>query len=211
MELVLCPNCKKVINMCVCEHIVPLKLEPHVLILQHPQESDKELGTATLTKLVLENSTLKIGLSWPNLNKALGFPADPKNWLVLYLGSAADLEKIKGEKKEVVVVSKKGTPLPTSDEIIKNAKGIILLDGNWSQSKSIWWRNAWLLKCNRVILNPSTRSLYGSLRKEPRRESLATIEAAYYVLKNITQDHALENSLLGPFKELLNKKKGGRS
>src|SRR4051794_27654522 len=34
-------------------------------------------------------------------------------------------------------------------------EGVVLLDGTWSQAKALWWRNPWMLKCQRVILNPT--------------------------------------------------------
>ena len=58
----------------------------------------------------------------------------------------------------------------------------MLLDGTWSQAKALWWRNAWMLKCQRVILGPAQPSRYGKLRKEPRGDGLSTIEAAAMLL-----------------------------
>ena len=58
----------------------------------------------------------------------------------------------------------------------------MLLDGTWSQAKALWWRNAWMLKCQRVILGPAHPSRYGKLRREPRRDGLSTIEAAAMLL-----------------------------
>ena len=43
-----------------------------VLILQHPQEQDRLLGTARLTAQHFTKVTHKIGLSWPSLSKAVG-------------------------------------------------------------------------------------------------------------------------------------------
>ena len=48
-----------------------------------------------------------------------------------------------------------------------------MLDGTWSQAKALWWRNAWMLKCQRVILGPAQPSRYGKLRKEPRGDGLS--------------------------------------
>ena len=59
-----------------------------VLILQHPQEQDRVLGTAKLICATLGNAKLTVGLSWRNLGHALGEPAEAKDWGVLYLGSA---------------------------------------------------------------------------------------------------------------------------
>ena len=77
------------------------------MILQHPQEQDRALGTARLTALHFKHAVLKIGLSWPSLSKALGRPvADPSRWAVLYLGSAkvADLET----DRDIVAIDRKG-------------------------------------------------------------------------------------------------------
>jgi len=63
-----------------------------VLVLQHPQEQDRVLGSAGLLCRTLSNARLAVGLSWRNLAHVLGEPADPGDWGVLYLGStrAAD-------------------------------------------------------------------------------------------------------------------------
>ena len=66
--------------------------------------------------------------------------------------------------------------------ILNSIEGIVLLDGTWSQAKALWWRNAWMLKCQRVILGPKQPSRYGQLRKEPRSDGLSTIEAAGMLL-----------------------------
>lgn len=128
-----------------------------ILILRRPQEPDKNLGTARLAHLALPNSTLKIGLSWPNLAKALGKEAVTANWAVLYLGSGIkDPEKSgPAEKASLQFVSKKGEPVAAPKTKID---GIVVLDGTWSQAKALWWRNAWLLKLKRGVLQPSRAS-----------------------------------------------------
>jgi DTW domain-containing protein YfiP len=78
-----------------------------ILILQHPQEQDRVLGTAKLLCESLANATLTVGLSWRNLGHALKQPADAKDWGVLYLGSA----HAKG-KGPLVALDRKGEPLP---------------------------------------------------------------------------------------------------
>src|SRR3954468_23828309 len=61
-----------------------------VLVLQHPQERSEPRATAAATVAALRRARLVVGLSWPNLTRALGTgrPADPRHWGVLYLGSA---------------------------------------------------------------------------------------------------------------------------
>lgn len=71
-EISECPHCGKPEPLCICSDIAPIDNRIEVLILQHPQEQDRALGTARLTALHLQNAALKIGLSWPSLSKILG-------------------------------------------------------------------------------------------------------------------------------------------
>ena len=85
----LCPRCRKPPALCVCADIAPIDNRIALLILQHPQEQDRALGTARLTAMHFKDAVVKIGLSWPSLSKALGRKVDdPSRWAVLYLGSA---------------------------------------------------------------------------------------------------------------------------
>ena len=88
-----CPHCRKPMPLCVCDSVKPIESRIDLLILQHPQEQDRALGTARLTAMHFERAVLKVGLSWPSLSKALGRTvADPSRWAVLYLGSAKSAE-----------------------------------------------------------------------------------------------------------------------
>jgi DTW domain-containing protein YfiP len=89
--------------------------------------------------------------------------------------------------------------------ILADIEGIVLLDGTWSQAKALWWRNAWMLKCQRVILGPQQASRYGKLRKEPRRDGLATIEAAAMMLASLENRPDIEATLLASFERMLAK------
>src|SRR5258707_6675579 len=83
---------------------------------------------------------------------------------------------------DFVAFNRKGEGEPHQRAILSDIEGVVLLDGTWSQAKALWWRNAWMLKCQRVILGPKQPSRYGKLRKEPRRDGLSTIEAASMLL-----------------------------
>ncbi len=174
-----------------------------VLILQHPQEPDKKLGTARLLERSLEHSMLKVGLSWRNLKAILGNDEiDPKKWGVLYLGSGA---KNAPEGKPLIPVDKKGAALPPKEfnRALTELEGIIVIDGTWSQAKALWWRNAWLLKCQRLVLNPTRPSLYGKLRKEPRKECVSTIESTAEALACLGEEEQLTEGLRNSFAKLL--------
>ncbi len=138
-----CPRCQKPAALCVCADIAPIDNRVSVLILQHPQEQDRALGTARLAALHFRDAAMKVGLSWPSLSKILGRPVDPQRWAVLYLGSARAAELAPGH--EVVAVDRKGQPEAHQGAILRDIEGVVLLDGNWSQAKALWWRNPWML------------------------------------------------------------------
>ena len=87
--------------------------------------------------------------------------------------------------------------------LLRQIDGIILLDGNWSQAKALWWRNAWMLKCRRVVLGPPQPSRYGRLRREPRRDSLSTLEAAAMLASRLEDRPDIAAALTASFERLL--------
>jgi DTW domain-containing protein YfiP len=196
-----CSRCGKPPALCICAGIEPIDNKVALLILQHPQEQDRTLGTARLAALHFKNATLKIGLSWPSLTKLLGRPADPQRWAILYLGSAKAAEL--APEREIVALDKRGAADRNQDTVLRQIEGVILLDGTWSQAKALWWRNAWMLKCRRVVLGPKRPSRYGKLRREPRRDGLSTIEAAALLLARLERRPDIETALHTSFERLL--------
>src|SRR4030081_458608 len=76
-----CADCGKPLPLCICDSITTIENKIGLLILQHPQEQDRTLGTARLTALHFGTAVLKIGLSWPSPSKALVRPVgDPSRW-----------------------------------------------------------------------------------------------------------------------------------
>lgn len=173
-----------------------------VLILQHPQEQDRVLGTARLIAGTLLNSRVVIGLSWRNLGHALGAPAEPRHWGVLYLGSSQvrDLARSSGP---LVAVDQMGAPLADQAAARAGLAGLVALDGNWAQAKALWWRNAWLTRLRRFVVVPPGPSLYGDLRREARAGAVSTLEAVALALSVLEDDRGVGEHLLQPFRELL--------
>jgi DTW domain-containing protein YfiP len=145
----------------VCDRIVSYPTERRILILQHPQEQDALLGSAQILVASLPRAKLVVGLSWRNLAHALDEESvDPRRWAVLFPDRASE----GGD-----VTTRSGHTLdPVAME------GIIVLDGTWSKAKTLWWRNPWLNKLNRLTLKPTKPSIYGRLRAEPKREYVST-------------------------------------
>jgi DTW domain-containing protein YfiP len=177
--------------------VVALENKIKVLILQHPQEPDRLLGSAVLCVRSLASAELKIGLSWPSFAKLLGQPVDAAKWGVLYLGSQKEMPPM--QPGQIVVLDKKGNPIVGNHDL----EGIIILDGTWSQAKTMWWRNAWLLKLKRIILKPARVSRYGNLRREPRKEALSTIEAVAQTLRALGEAESTSAQLEQNFEAML--------
>lgn len=171
-----------------------------ILVLQHPQEPREVRGTVARLLETFSPSAARVGLSWANLKRALEKtpftpPERARDWAVLYLGSAklppaepcAPNERIPGR---LFALTSKGTLDSKAQTELSQIKGLVVLDGTWSQSKTLWWRNAWLLKLRRVALVPAPqiRSRYAETRKEPRRECLSTLEATGLALSCLTRD-----------------------
>ncbi|QJE74639.1 DTW domain-containing protein [Aerophototrophica crusticola] len=203
-----CATCGKPPDLCLCAELVPLRVRRGLLVLQHPQEQDVELGTARLLTGQVEGAVLRVGLSWPNLAKALGRPqADNRRWGVLHMGSKEDVAKV--PRGGIAVMGKSGI-LPENDLVLADLEGIVLIDGTWAQAKTLWWRNPWLLKLRRVVIHPDFRSAYGNVRKEPRKESVSTLEAGAFALAKLENRPELQAQLTKPFDTLLDRWKKRR-
>lgn len=154
-----CPECWKPKNLCLCEDLDPVASRLRVLVLQHPQEARNPRSTARLVSLVLPNAVHRVGLSWKSLATALGAVATPSEWGILYVGQAKEAERLP-KNESVHVLSKK--------KRLRDLKGIVVLDGNWKQSKTLWWRNPWMLRLHRMILTLPEKNL-ALFRASPER------------------------------------------
>ncbi len=183
-----CPRCLRPRDQCFCRKVIAHRNTVKVLILQHPQERYKLLNSAMLAHKMLENSVLRVGLSWRNFKHALGEEADPKAWGVLFLKAGGG----SGNVIDIVDAKKRAVSLPS-------LKGIVVIDGSWKQAKALWWRNPWLLKLNRISLNPR----HPSLRAQVKREGLATIEAIALTLAQLKEDASICSSLIRLYEECI--------
>jgi hypothetical protein len=120
---------------------------------------------------------------------------------VLYLGSARPAAL--GLEQEVLALDRRGEPAADQDGMLHGLDGVVVLDGTWKEAKTLWWRNPWLLKLRRLVLNPHRKSRYGRIRREPRREALSTIEAVALLLKHLDGGPEIEAALLGALDRLI--------
>ena len=174
----------------MCDRIVSYPTERRVLILQHPQEQDALLGSAQILVASLPKAKLVVGLSWRNLAHALGEEGvDARRWAVLFPDREAPGAEVTGRG---------GAPVEPAA-----LEGIVVLDGTWSKAKTLWWRNPWLCKLNRMTLKPAKPSIYGRLRAEPRREYVSTLESVAAALTLCGEPPEIEVGLARVFRTLV--------
>ncbi len=201
IELQSCPRCEKPLPICICDRVEPVDTRLRIVVLQHPQEDDETLGTARLVTLTLPNAEIRVGLSWASLDHALGVANAPRErWAVLAAAKLLVELPDTARANRVVVVDRNGH---VQDLEHHGLDGILVLDGTWSQAKTLWWRNAWLLKLSRIVLTPREPSMYGRLRKEPRRDYVSTLEAIADVLPALGEPEHVRDDLRRLLRTLL--------
>jgi DTW domain-containing protein YfiP len=187
-KLQACPNCFRPQYICICEKVISFSNRVKIVILQHPREQSKLLNSARLAHLALKNSKIRIGLSWPNFKAVAGPDQLPSNWAVLYMNSSKS-------SKPCQIVDRHNKEIPDSSFI----KGIIVLDGSWKQAKALWWRNPWLLRLNRITLNPDCPSLRG----QTKAQAMSTVEAIAMALESIGEKKEISESLRTQYARLI--------
>ena len=110
-------------------------------------------------------------------------------------------------RKAVFPVAGLGTRfLPATKAMPKEMLPIVdkpLIHYAVEEAKALWWRNPWLLKLRRLVLNPRRPSRWGQIRREPRREALSTLEATALLLKHLDGGVESDTALLGALDRLI--------
>ena len=177
-----CPRCRRPTSVCYCAHLTSLETSTRVLILQHPRERDMAIGTARMASLCLPNAELAVGIRWddsPILARALSDPDRPA--VLLYPGEGA------------IDVAAHPPPGPVT---------LIVIDGTWSQAKTLVRDNPRLHALPRYTFQPAAPSEY-RIRKEPNELYVSTIEALVFVLGALEKDPARFHALLAPFRAMI--------
>lgn len=148
------------------------------------------LGSAQILEASLPKARIVVGLSWRNLAHALGEDGvDAARWAVLFPDREAETGGVRTRRGEGVEP--------------RTLEGIVVLDGTWSKAKTLWWRNPWLSKLNRITLRPEKPSIYGRMRAEPRREFVATLESVANALTLCGEDPQIQVGLERVFRTLV--------
>lgn len=183
-----CKVCGNARVACICKWTSPVFNKTPILILQHPDEVKKPLGTAKIVSLCLQNVVIKVGIDFSRDEDLTRLLADNNDNLALLYPSKSstllgdwynDCDEHSREE-------------PNCDEFhcgeaaegTNSKKTLIVLDGTWRNTRQIMSVNKPLHDIPFVCLDPAEKSNY-RIRKAPFSDSLSTVEAVSQALQTV--------------------------
>lgn len=167
---------------CWCSWLRPFRPRTRVVILQHPRERDKPIGSARMAHLTLEGSELHVGVRFdtdPAVARAIGDPTAPA--VLLYPApGAVPIESLP-----------RGVP-----------RTLVVIDGTWRTSRAVLRANPVLRQLPCVRLDPAAPSEY-RIRSQPRPDFVSTVEAVRLALRALEGDDPRFDGLLEPFRAMI--------
>ncbi|WP_437916180.1 DTW domain-containing protein [Sorangium sp. So ce302] len=168
-----CWRCRRPRPVCYCALLPSLPTRTRVVLLQHPRERKVGIGTARMTHLALPNSELHEGVVFEDDARIAALASDPTT-AVLFPGGDAHPAG--------------GAPV----------RSLIVVDGTWWQAKKMLALNPRLASLRRIGVTPRAPGNY-RIRKEPRPECLATVEAVASALAALEGEPARFDEMLRAF------------
>ncbi|WP_183409673.1 DTW domain-containing protein [Litorivivens lipolytica] len=161
-----CPNCERPRRTCLCSVMVRLDSRYRIVILQDPIEARHALSTAPLLEKSLRNAQRNIDETF-----------DPQ----VVIGP---------DWQDCAVLVYPGEN-PISAEHIREQpqrNTLIFLDGTWRKTGRLLRLNAWLQLLPRMALDAKSQRSNYRIRRSPRADGLATIEAAVQCLNALESE-----------------------
>ncbi|KAB0480797.1 DTW domain-containing protein [Vibrio sp. IB15] len=177
-----CPQCSKALKACICHWVTPLESNVELIILQHPSEEHRPMGTARILSLSLKNSVTIVGEDLSDNEQLNDMLADTQyQHVILYPSEhSAPVESVTRPNKKLRV---------------------ILLDGTWKKAFKMWQVSSNLHALNTVHLPKDLKGNY-RIRKAPSENSLSTVEAGYHLL-SLLEDGRDFSPLLTAFDQMI--------
>jgi DTW domain-containing protein YfiP len=166
-----CYRCFKAAATCICASIERVANRTGIVILQHPRERLHAIGTVRFARLGLRH--VRVRACAPGTDASMPLP--PRTALLYPAPGAPDL-----------------ATLPRSEQ----PRHLVILDGTWTHARKMYATQTWLHELPRVRLTPAEPSRY-RLRREPRADDVATLEAIVAALRILEPGIDGLNALLG--------------
>ena len=158
-----CYECFRPLDRCFCQQIPTIENRAHVLIFQHMRERFHPFNTARILRKALVNSKLVVD-HFDGLSHAISEMQFTSETGLLYPGSDSQLLE----------------EIPLTEQ----PKQLVVLDGTWHHTKTLFRDMPQLRELRKVRLAPTEPSRYG-IRREPHVLFLSTLEATVAALRLI--------------------------
>ncbi|MGV3002369.1 tRNA-uridine aminocarboxypropyltransferase [Vibrio sp.] len=167
-----CLQCGKANNACICDWIKPIDCSVRVVILQHPSESKRPVGTAKILQLSLSHCDIWVGEDFSQHSELNVLLQDEQTEsLILYPNdNSQSLDSVALRCIELAAENKRLC--------------LILLDGTWKKAYKMWRLSSNLHSLPCVALPNHLQGNY-RIRKAPTEQHLSTVEAGFYALSAI--------------------------
>ncbi|MFO6425019.1 tRNA-uridine aminocarboxypropyltransferase [Motilimonas sp. KMU-193] len=171
-----CNRCNKAQVACICKLITEINNQYKLIILQHPSEANKAVGSARILSLSLSQCEL-ICSETISLEKLVEAPT-----YLLYPSS------------EPVISAGEGKFADNSQ--------FILLDGSWKKAFRLLQLNPALQQLPRVGIAVKQPSQY-RIRKSNKAQGVSSVEAGYYLMSQLEGNEAKYTALLRTFDAMI--------
>lgn len=182
-----CRRCGRPHGSCYCSHLTSIPTRTRVLVLQHPRERGKAIGTARIAALCLPNSEIAVGVDFADDSRVQALIQDPERPAVLLYPGDGVTDVLRE---------------PPSGPVT-----LVVLDGTWHHARSLLRRNPWLAVLPKYGFVPPRPSEY-RIRQEPREDYVSTVEALALTLGALEGDPRRLQALLVPFRAMVDSQLG---
>jgi len=189
-----CQRCKKPEQVCLCSYLDPQENAKAVIILRHPDEKSKALGTASLVEFGLSRATI--------VDALYSHHQDIRDLLLRFSCTEPLLiypEPLSEEYPHYVYDFEKDRF--TSLALQKAYDSIILLDGTWRNTRELLHCNSWLKQLPSLSLVNLGQSRY-RIRQAKQEGAVATIEAVAFALSLLDETFQADK-LIKPFEKMI--------
>jgi DTW domain-containing protein YfiP len=178
----MCPSCGRPLSACWCKFAQFVRTPHRIVVLQHPREARRALGSVRVLRRVLEHVVVCVGIDFGHDPQVLAARTDPlRRRLLLF---------------------PRDSPNRLEPAAARGPLTIFVLDGKWSQVKTLLAANPWLQDLPYVRLAPAGTSIYGVCR-QPFPGARCTLEAVADALAAIDADDAIRDVLLRPLRAMV--------
>jgi len=164
-----CYTCRKPVVACLCVDAIIVPCPYRVIVLQHPREFRRPVGTARILRICLPRAEILVG---PDFHR-----------------HALYRELVAGKTLAPVVLFPSPDAHSAEDfDPAAHSNGLepvlVLLDGTWNEAKGLWRNHPEMWDWPRVRIDGAPPSRF-RIKRQPRPGYLSTVEATAELLERL--------------------------